>query len=92
MAIELGQRTIAYERQKAFSVVYRGQIVGEGRIDFMVAGSVIVELKAIERLLPIHKAQIISYLKATGCRLGLLINFNENLLKAGIQRVVYSSS
>jgi hypothetical protein len=67
-----------------------GCVVGEGRVDLLVDGRLVVELKAAERLMPVHKSQVISYLKATSCNLGLLINFNENLLRAGIQRVVFT--
>jgi GxxExxY protein len=58
------------------------------RIDLLVEDKVIIELKAVEQLLPIHRAQVLSYLKLSGCRLGLLINFNVLLLKRGIQRLV----
>ncbi len=89
-AHELARSGISFERQKPFRVNYRGCTVGEGRVDFLVAGKLVVELKAVERLLPVHKAQVISYLRATSCCLGLLINFNENLLRAGIQRIVFT--
>jgi GxxExxY protein len=84
-------RQIPFVRQKAVSIVYKGQSVGESRLDFLVGGCLIVELKAVEALAPIHQAQIISYLKATGLVLGLLINFNVPLLKDGIRRVILSS-
>ena len=90
LARELAQIGISYERQKAFTVSYKGCTVGEGRVDFLVDGKLVVELKAIEKLLPVHKAQVISYLRATSSSLGLLINFNENLLRTGIQRVVFT--
>ncbi len=57
------------------------------RLDFLVDNKVVVELKAVERLLPIHKAQVLTYLKLTDCKLGLLINFNVPVLKEGIERV-----
>ena len=88
LAVELRMRAVAFERQQAISVSYKGHPVGEGRVDLLVGGALIVELKAVERLLPVHKAQVISYLKARGASLALLINFNERLLKDGIQRVV----
>ncbi len=69
---------------------YKGQNIGEGRVDLLVGTELLVELKAVETLAPIHKAQVISYLKATGLHLGLLINFNVPILRAGIQRVVLS--
>jgi GxxExxY protein len=88
MAIEFGLRGISFERQKPISVSYKGRSIGEGRLDFFVQNSVIVELKAAEKILPIHQAQLMSYLKAARCRLGLLINFHERLLKEGVRRVV----
>ena len=96
LAFELLRLGIRFERQKSFRVDYKGHVVGEGRIDFLVDGKLVVELKAIERLQAVHKAQVISYLKATAlkataCQIGLLINFKESLLRSGIQRVIYSS-
>ena len=90
MAIELKSRGIPFERQKAVSVNYKGTEVGQGRLDFFVGSQLVVELKTVDTLLPLHKPQVISYLKATKCRLGLLINFNVRLVKEGIQRVVFS--
>jgi len=90
MAFELSREGIEFERQSVFSVKYREHVVGEGRIDFLIASMLVLEIKAIERLQPVHKAQVISYLKATACQVGLLINFNESLLRSGIQRIVYS--
>jgi len=88
LAIELELRGVSFERQKTISVSYKGHRIGEGRADFFVEGSLVVELKAAEHLLPIHQAQVLSYLKTTGCRLGLLINFHERLLRNGVKRVV----
>jgi GxxExxY protein len=62
--------------------------VGQGKVDFLVSGKLVLELKAVDKLPPVHKAQVISYLKVSGCQLGLLINFNESTLREGIQRVV----
>ena len=90
LAVELSLRGVAFERQSAVSVSYKQHVVGEGRVDMLVGGRLIVELKAVEKLLPVHKAQVISYLKARGSALALLINFNERLLRDGIQRVVLS--
>jgi len=92
MVIEFGLRSIAFERQKPIGVSYKGRSVGEGRLDFFVENSVIVELNAAEKLLPIHQAQLMSYLKAAGCQLGLLINFHERLLRDGIRRVVHTQA
>jgi GxxExxY protein len=88
MALEFGLRGIPFERQKLINVSYKGRPIGEGKLDFFVGDALAVELKAAEKLLPIHQAQVMSYLKATGCRLGLLINFHERLLKDGVRRVV----
>jgi len=88
MAVELRIRAISFDRQRPVAMTYKGHSVGGGRIDLLVGDRLIVELKAVEKLLPLHKAQVISYLKARRSSLGLLINFNERLLKDGIQRIV----
>jgi GxxExxY protein len=90
LCVELADREIPFERQKEISVPYKGRSIGRQRIDLLVGESLIVELKTVETLADIHKAQVISYLKATGLSLGLLINFNVSVLKNGIQRVVYT--
>lgn len=90
LGIELGLRHIAYTRQTPIALCYKGHPVGESRLDLFVEDTLVVELKAVESLAPIHTAQVISYLKATGCPLGLLINFNVPILKRGIKRVVLS--
>ncbi len=90
LAIELRARGIAYERQVVVRVNYKGHAVGEGRIDLFVEDQLVVELKTVEGLLPIHTAQVISYLKTTRRRLGLLISFNVPVLKDGIKRVACS--
>ena len=92
MAVELELRGISFERQKPIGVSYKGHAIGEGKLDFFVQNSLIVELKAAEKLLPIHQAQLMSYLKTTGCRLGLPVNFHERLLKDGVRRVVLTAS
>jgi GxxExxY protein len=88
LAVEMGLRGIAFERQKPIPLQYKGRNIGEGRLDLLVAECLVVELKAVEALLPIHKAQVISYLKATRLQLGLLINFNVPVLRDGVQRVI----
>ena len=88
-AFELGDRGMSVERQKALPVKYRGVDLDCGyRIDLLVEKIVIVELKAVDKLLPIHEAQVLSYLKLSGCKIGLLINFNVKVLKNGIRRLV----
>ena len=91
LCIELDVRRIPFERQWPVAVNYKGHPVGEGRLDLLVGGVLVVELKAVEGVAPIHVAQVMSYLKATGHRLGLLINFNVPFLKNGIKRIVLSS-
>lgn len=89
LAYELVDRGLAVERQKGLPVVYRGVKLDCGyRIDLLVEGLVVLELKAVEKLDPIHEAQLLSYLKLSGCRVGLLINFNVKMLKQGIRRMV----
>ena len=89
LVYELLQRGLSIQQQKALPVNYRGVKVDCGyRIDLLVENNVIVELKAVERLEPIHEAQLLSYLKLSGYRVGLLINFNVKILKQGIKRLV----
>ena len=87
---EFDLRGIRYARQVPIPVSYKGVVVGEARLDLLVEGSVIVELKACESLGPAHRSQCITYLRATGHRVALLINFNVPVLKDGIKRVVLS--
>ena len=80
---------LTVERQKSLPVTYRDVRVDCGyRVDLLVEGLVVVELKAVEELGPIHEAQLLSYLKLSCCRVGLLINFNVKVLKQGIRRMV----
>ena len=86
---ELAERKLYVERQKALPVVYKGVRIDCGyRIDLLVEREVIVELKAVGHIEPIHEAQLLSYLKLSGCQVGLLINFNVKQLKAGLRRLV----
>ena len=89
LAFELTDRRLKVERQKPQPVVYREVTLDCGyRLDMLVEEKVIVEVKAVDQLAPIHQAQLLSYLKLSGCNLGLLINFNVKVLKLGIRRVV----
>ncbi|OAM92762.1 GxxExxY protein [Pelosinus fermentans] len=88
LARELHLRTIPFERQKIIDIRYKGFPIGEGRLDLLIDQRIIVELKSVENLLPIHNVQVHSYLKATGLQLGLLINFNVPLLRDGIKRII----
>ena len=89
MAYELQKRGLNFERQKPIPVVYEGMHLGEGfRADFIVENLVIIELKSVECIAPVHKKQLLTYLRLTHKRLGLLINFNTDLIKNGITRLV----
>jgi GxxExxY protein len=91
LAFELIQRGLKIEQQKPLPVIYKDVKLDCGyRMDLLVETSVIVEIKAIENIALIHEAQLLSYLKLSGCKVGLLINFNVKLLKQGIRRVVNS--
>lgn len=88
LCIELGIRNIPFERQKEIDIKYKDiNLDSKYRIDILVNESVIVELKACDELLPIHEAQLLTYLKLTGLEVGLLINFNVPVLKDGIKRM-----
>jgi GxxExxY protein len=87
LIIELAERGIPFETQFPVSVYYKNHPVGLGKVDLLVADLVIVEIKSVDTLAPIHTAQLISYLKITGKKLGLLINFNVRVLKDGIKRI-----
>jgi len=89
MVYELSKRGLRVEQEVAVPVVYEQVRLDAGyRLDLLVNGLVIVELKAVERPHPIHEAQLLTYLKLTGHRLGILINFNTKLMNYGIKRVV----
>ena len=88
LAHELTRRGYQVERQKPQPVVYEGLEIEVGyRLDILVNGEVILELKAVEQVLPIHHAQLVTYLKLSGRTLGLLINFNVPLIKQGIKHL-----
>ena len=89
LARELTLRGIPYEQEKPLPIEYKGVRLDCGyRLDFLVAGKAVVELKAVDALHPVHEAQMLTYLKLTGCKIGLLINFNVPVLKNGIKRLV----
>ena len=82
-------RQIPFEREKPLPLEYKGAKLDCGyRLDFLVADAVVVEVKAAEGLLPIHQAQLLTYMKLGGWKVGLIINFHESLLKNGIKRLV----
>jgi len=86
---ELSKRELKYQRQVDIPITYDGMIFDEGlRLDVLVEDLVICELKAVDEMHPVWKAQIISHLKLTGKRLGFLINFNVPIIKNGIKRII----
>lgn len=89
MVVELELRKIPFVRQGVVSLTYKGVRIGEQRLDFIFADAIILELKAVEVLSNVHQAQVISYLKASGLKLGLLLNFNVSLLRHGLRRLVH---
>jgi GxxExxY protein len=85
---ELGRRVIPFQSQTALPILYDGVMIEAGlRVDLIVAGGIIVEIKAVEAMHPIYTAQLLTYLKLSGLRLGLLINFNVPLIRDGIRRI-----
>lgn len=88
MEHELNLQGLPFERERSVVVRYKEKGIAGQRVDLIVAGQVIVEIKAVARLDPIFKAKVISYLRTTGLRAGLLINFNSSLLKDGVERIV----
>jgi GxxExxY protein len=90
MHIELDARGISYESEKAVTVAHRDAQIHGQRVDLIVKNLIVVELKAVKRFDDVHQSQLISYLKTTGLRGGLLINFRVPVLKAGLKRVVLS--
>ena len=90
LCIELELQSIPFKSQTSFCLHYKEREIGDGRLDLLVEDELIVELKAVDSFAPIHSAQVISYLKATGKKLGLLFNFNLPILKNGIKRIVLS--
>ena len=88
LCFELNLHGLVFERQCVIPVSYKGHLCGEGRLDIWVDRQLVVELKAVEQIHPKHKAHCKAYLQATKCQLALLINFNEAVLKDGVQRIV----
>lgn len=86
---ELQLRNVDFVSQLELPLIYKGEIIGEDlRLDLLVESKVVVELKSVKELEPIHETQLLSYMRLTKCRVGLLINFNVAILKQGIKRMV----
>jgi GxxExxY protein len=86
--IELGLAGIQFESERIVPVSYRGVYLCNQRLDLIVQEQIIVELKSVERLNPVHRAQVVSYLRTTGLRIGLLVNFNVSAIQEGLRRVI----
>jgi GxxExxY protein len=88
MCIELSSAGLNFSRQVGLPLYYKGSLISEHRPDLVVANRVIVEIKSVERLDPIHTAQMLTYLRVTGLKTGLVLNFNSALSKQGVRRVL----
>jgi GxxExxY protein len=88
LAVEFELRKIKYEKQTEIFLLYKEREIGKHRIDFLIEKEIILELKAVNNMHPIFEAQVLTYLKTTGKRIGLLINFNVDFLKDGIKRLI----
>lgn len=89
LAYELTKRGLAFQRQVVLPISYDGALIDAGyRLDLLVQGSIIIEVKSVEKLMPIHQAQLLTYLRLSRCRIGFLMNFNVRLLKDGLRRMV----
>ena len=88
LCAEFQDAGLKYQRQLAVPVQYKGKTIGECRLDLLVEDAVVLEIKSVERFDPVFEAQILTYLRITGKRVGLLLNFNTRLLKDGIKRYI----
>jgi GxxExxY protein len=90
MEVELTARQIPFERQKIVEIVYKGVVVAKGKIDLLVCGVLVVEIKSVECITPLFRLQTRTYMRVIRQPLGLLINFNVAVLKEGIKRIIDS--
>jgi len=88
IALELAAAHIGFERERPYPVVYRGELLYEQRIDFVVGEAIVLEIKAVEHFVPIHDAHLLNYMRVAKLRVGLLMNFNVVVLKDGLKRKV----
>ena len=86
LAIDLGVAGLSFVREPIIPVIYRGTRIGQHRPDFIVESAVVLEVKSVERYDPVFAAQVLTYLRITGARIGLLLNFNRPVMKDGIKR------
>lgn len=87
LCIELSETGLTYTRQVAVPVTYKGRIIGEHRPDLVVCGKVVVEIKSVERLHPVHVAQTLTYMRVLRAPVGLLMNFNTDVLRTNVRRL-----
>lgn len=88
MCIELSDSGLKYQRQLSVPALYKGRVVGDYRLDLLVENAVVIELKSVERLDSVFEAQMLTYLRITEKKVGLLINFNSRLLTEGVKRFI----
>ena len=88
LCIEFRLQGLSYQRQLSIPLVYKGNSIGEYRLDLLAEDAVIVEIKSVERHDPVFDAQVLTYLRITGKKIGLLLNFNQRLLRNGIKRYI----
>jgi GxxExxY protein len=88
LCYELAQKSLSYKTQVTIPIIYKGSSLGEHRLDLVVEDAIIVELKAVDKVMPVYEAQLLSYLRLTNMKLGLLINFNMEVLRRGLKRII----
>ena len=88
IALELGASGIPFDRERTYPVTYRGELLCEQRLDFVVGGAIVVEIKSVEHLSTLHDAQLLNYMRIARLRVGLLMNFNVPVLRDGLRRRV----
>ena len=91
LCVEFKVRSLPFNRQAGVPLYYKGELISEHRPDLIVAEKVIVEIKSVEQLAPIHMAQMLTYLRVTSLRIGLILNFNSATMKEGTRRVVLNA-
>jgi GxxExxY protein len=88
LCLEFNHTRIAYSREKQVPVLYRGELLCHQCLDFVVADQIVLEVKSVEHLNPVHRAQLLNYMRVSKLRVGLLVNFNVPVLQDGIKRIV----
>ena len=91
MKVELDRRGLGYRSEWPVAVSYKGVEIGAGKLDFLIEDQLVLELKAVERLHPVHEAQVLHYLKAANLPLALILNFRAPLMKQGIKRLIQTT-